>query len=208
MTEPSLLHRDVIAIGASVGGIEAISGLLRPLPHDLPASVLIALHRSAERTSDLPKVLARHAGLHVKLAEDGDILAHGVCYISDPRTHLMLGPGDRLQLLPDSFYRGHSINVLFKSVAQHAGRRAIGVVLWGMLKDGTLGLRAIKQAGGIALVQDPTEAAAPDMPASAIEHAGPVDLIAGVDRLADEVCRLVRTGGSNKAVYSAKWPKS
>jgi two-component system chemotaxis response regulator CheB len=206
--DTGLLRPDVIAVGASAGGVQAISGLLRALPGGLPASMLIALHRSAERASDLPNVLARRTSLHVKLAEHGDLLAHGVCYVSEPRNHLTLGPKDRLQLLADSFYRGHSIDALFTSVAQHAGRRAIGVVLSGMLKDGSLGLRAIKQAGGIALVQDPREAEAPGMPESAIAIAHPIDLIAGVERLAEEICRRVHKGGSSAAVVSAKWPKS
>jgi two-component system chemotaxis response regulator CheB len=91
----------------------------------------------------------------------------------------------------DGFYRGHSIDALFCSLARHAGARTIGVILSGLLKDGTFGLKAIKEAGGVALVQSPKQAAYPDMPQSAIAHDGPIDMVAGVDEIAAEVCRLV-----------------
>jgi chemotaxis response regulator CheB len=104
---------------------------------------------------------------------------------------LTIGPDLRIHLLPNSFYRSHSIDALFCSLARHAGHRTIGVVLSGLRKDGTLGLKAIKEAGGVALVQAPSEAEYSEMPQSAIEHDGPVDLIAPVDRLASEICRLV-----------------
>jgi chemotaxis response regulator CheB len=91
----------------------------------------------------------------------------------------------------DGCYRGHSIDALFCSLARHAGVRTIGVILSGLLKDGTSGLKAIKEAGGIALVQSPWQAAYGDMPESAIAHDGPIDLVAGIDEIAAEVCRLV-----------------
>jgi two-component system chemotaxis response regulator CheB len=94
-------------------------------------------------------------------------------------------------LIQDGFYRGHCIDALFCSVALHVGAHAIGVILSGLLKDGTLGLRAIKEAGGIALVQSPQEAAYADMPESAIAHDGRIDLVADLDALAREICDLV-----------------
>jgi two-component system chemotaxis response regulator CheB len=103
-------------------------------------------------------------------------LRHGTCLIGEPDRHLTVGPDLRVHLLPNSFYRSHSIDALFCSLARHAGTRTIGVVLSGMLKDGTLGLKAIKEAGGIALVQSLEEAAYPEMPQSAIKHDGKIDL--------------------------------
>jgi two-component system chemotaxis response regulator CheB len=102
-----------------------------------------------------------------------------------------LGRDQRVHLLPDSFYRGRNIDALFCSLARHAGPRTIGVVLTGYLSDGTLGLKAIKEAGGIALVQSPQDAAIPDMPNSAIKHDGPIDVVAPLHFLTSEICRLV-----------------
>ena len=97
-----------------------------------------------------------------------------------------------MHLLPDGFYRAHNVDALFCSLARYAGPRTIGVILSGMLKDGTLGLKAIKEAGGVALVQSPEEAAYSDMPCSAIKLDGAIDLVAPVDVLAGEICSLVR----------------
>jgi chemotaxis response regulator CheB len=83
--------------------------------------------------------------------------------------------------LADGFYRSHSIDALFSSLAHHAEARTIGVILSGLLKDGTFGLKAIKEAGGIALVQDPDEAAYPEMPRSAIKSDGAIDLVGPID---------------------------
>jgi two-component system chemotaxis response regulator CheB len=96
-----------------------------------------------------------------------------------------------VKLLPDAFYRAHNIDALFTSLAQHGGSRAIGVILSGQLKDGTLGLTAIKHAGGVALVQSPSEAKHPEMPENAIKSDGEIDLVAPLDKLAEEISRLV-----------------
>jgi two-component system chemotaxis response regulator CheB len=113
-----------------------------------------------------------------------------------------LGPDLRVHLLPNGFYRAHNIDALFCSLARRAGSRTIGVVLSGLLKDGTLGLKAIKEAGGVALVQSPGEAAYPDMPRSAIEHNGDIDLVGPVGELAAEICRLVGQEPAAKAAAS------
>jgi two-component system chemotaxis response regulator CheB len=118
-------------------------------------------------------------------------LKKGCCFLSEPQRHLITGPTWRIHLLPDSFYRSHNIDALFCSLARHAGRRTIGVILSGMLKDGALGIRAIKEAGGVALVQSPEQAAHPDMPRNAIQTGGAIDLVGPVDELAREICRLV-----------------
>jgi two-component system chemotaxis response regulator CheB len=185
-------HPDIIAIGASAGGVETISELLKQLPTHLPASILVVLHRPAERISRLRQILAGESGLRVVIAQTGQPLEHGVCYIGEPHRHLILGPDMRLHLLLDGFYRGHSIDALFCSLARHAGRRTVGVVLTGMLKDGSLGLKAIKEAGGVALVQSPEEAKFPQMPENAIEFVGPVDLVAPIHILGRELRRLTR----------------
>jgi len=113
------------------------------------------------------------------------------CYVGLPNRHLTVGPGARIHLLADGFYRAHSIDALFESLARHAGPRTIGVILSGLLKDGSLGPRALKEAGGVALVQRPEDASFKEIPENAIEHDGPIDLIGSVDAIADEICRRV-----------------
>ena len=134
-------------------------------------------------------MLERATALRVKLAYQDEVLKPGSCYVAPPDRHLTLGSDGRINLLPDGFYRGHGIDALFTSLAHRAGGRAIGVVLSGVLGDGTVGLKAIKDAGGAALVQSPSEAEFPQMPQNAIAYDGAVDLIAPVDVLAGEIVR-------------------
>ncbi len=182
-------RRDVVAIGASAGGIESLCRLLEALPSNLPAIVLVAQHRPIHRESRLRQVLSRHSPLPVEVVHDKQELRHGVCYIGQPSRHLLIGPGLRSILLEDHFYRSHNIDALFNSLALHAGPRTIGVILSGLLKDGAQGLAAIKQAGGIALVQSPEEAAYGDMPRAALKLMGQVDLVGPLDALAAAICR-------------------
>jgi two-component system chemotaxis response regulator CheB len=183
-------HPDIVAIGASAGGVEAIPELLARLPRDLPASVLVVLHRPVDQISSLRRILARRSKLHLATPHEGESLRHGLCYVSEPDKHLTVGPHSHLHLLPNSFYRAHSIDALFWSLARHAGNRTVGVILSGLLKDGSFGLKAIKEAGGIVLVQSPEEAPYREMPQSAIRYGGPIDLVAPIDGLAREICRL------------------
>jgi chemotaxis response regulator CheB len=102
-----------------------------------------------------------------------------------------VGSDLRIHLLPDSTYRGRTVDELFCSLARHAGERTIAVVLSGVQKDGALGMKAIKKAGGAALVQSPEEAIYPDMPQSAIKYDGPIDFVGPVNALAREISRMV-----------------
>jgi two-component system chemotaxis response regulator CheB len=108
------------------------------------------------------------------------------------------------KLIHDGFYRGHNIDLLFNSLARNAGARTIGVVLSGLMKDGSQGLAALKEAGGIALVQSPGEAGVKEMPRSAIEFDGPVDKVAPIEALAREICRLVRPSAGARARAAAE----
>jgi len=185
-------HPDIVAIGASSCGIEALQSLLAAIS-DLDAIVLVVLHRPANRTSFLREILMRELRMPVVIARHGELLHHGVCYIAEPSQHLMVGPGLHADLLPDHRYTTRNIDQLFISLAQHCGARTIGVVLSGQLDDGARGLAAIKKAGGIAIVQNPDEAAYPDMPRNAIKYDGPVDLVAPIPDLASEIIRLTKT---------------
>lgn len=184
-------HPDIIAIGASAGGVDAVLNLVKHLPANLPASVLIVLHRHPYEVSQLQQVLAHRTKLHVAIAKTGDNLRDGHCLIGEPGRHLIIGPDLRVQLLPDGFYRAHNIDALFWSLALHAPRHTIGIILSGTMKDGALGLKAIKDAGGIVFVQSPEEAEFEDMPENAISLDGPIDLVAPVATLAREIIRRV-----------------
>jgi two-component system chemotaxis response regulator CheB len=194
-------HPDIVAIGASSGGVEALQSLLAALS-DLDAIVLVVLHRPANRTSALREILLRELRMPVVIARHGELLQHGVCYIAEPSQHLMVGPGLRADLLPDHRYTTRNIDQLFMSLARHYGPRTIGVVLSGQRDDGTRGLAAIKKAGGIAMVQSPDEAAYPDMPRNAIKYDGPVDLVAPISDLAAEITRLTGTSAARRVASS------
>jgi two-component system, chemotaxis family, protein-glutamate methylesterase/glutaminase len=183
---------DIVAIGASAGGLAAVSRLMALLPDDLAACVLVVLHRSPDFASHLRYILAQKTKLRVLVPRGGEEVKPGVCFVAPTKHHMAIGPDHRVHLLPDGSYRAHNIDALFCSLARNAGRRTIGVVLSGTLQDGTLGLEALKKAGGVALVQSPEEAEYPGMPKSAIAHDGPVDVIGSVDVLAKQIA--IRVG--------------
>jgi len=181
----------VVAIGASSGGIEALWGLLAALPPTLDAAVLVVLHTPAHGESNLDRVLAQRSALPVRFVEDGETLAPGTVVLPRPDRHLMLdGTTLRSANGPKECRVRPAINVLFRSVAESVGRRAIGVVLSGSLDDGTAGLWAIQRQGGLAFVQDPGDALFDSMPLSALEHVA-ADGVASAPQLAPLVARAV-----------------
>jgi len=153
--------------------------LVADLPADLSASVFVVHHFPAQSVSVLPSILNRAGPLPASQPADGEPIVAGRIYVARPDRHMVLRR-DRIRLTLGPREQGHrpAIDPLFRSAARHFGPRAIGVVLSGTLDDGTTGLLAIKQAGGLAVVQDPGQAAFPGMPASAIEHV-PVDHVVG-----------------------------
>jgi two-component system chemotaxis response regulator CheB len=163
-----------VAIGASAGGIEALRALVSQLPLDFPAAVLVVLHLPPKGTSVLPQILGRAGPLPAVTAEDGAALEGGRVYVAPPDCHLLVEDG-HLRLDHGARANGHrpAIDPLFRSVAEAYGRAAAGVVLSGVLDDGTAGLMAIKQAGGVTLAQDPSEALYDMMPRTAIEVVAP-----------------------------------
>lgn len=181
-------HVDIIAIGASAGGIGPLCRLLQRLPKTLPATVLVTVHRSPFQPSHLVDILRAKSQIKVLAAQEAGSLLQGECLVSPPDKCLSITPDMKIHLVRDSFYRGHSIDVLFNSLARCAGKRAIGIVLSGALKDGTLGLKAIKEAGGLGFVQSPADAEFPDMPTSAIESDGLIDFVGTAEEMADEIC--------------------
>lgn len=164
-------RHDIIVVGASAGGVEALITLTGSLPHNLPAAVFIVLHIPAQSPSLLPEILNRAGRLEAVQATDGMAIEHGHIYVAPSDHHLLVGHGKvRVIHGPKENRHRPAVDPLFRSAAQTYGPRVIGVVLTGALDDGTAGLQAIKQCGGIAVVQDPTDALYPSMPLSALEH--------------------------------------
>jgi two-component system, chemotaxis family, protein-glutamate methylesterase/glutaminase len=170
---------DIVVIGASAGGVEASSLLVAQLPRDLKAAVLIVLHLARGR-SMLPEILSRAGRLPAVHPEDGDPLEYGRVYVARPDHHLIIEPG-RVRVVHGPSENGcrPAVDPLFRSAARVYGSRVVGIVLTGALDDGTAGLAAVKEAGGVAIVQDPDEAFAPSMPRSArslvaVDHVLPV----------------------------------
>jgi two-component system chemotaxis response regulator CheB len=182
------VHRDVVVIGASAGGVEALVEIASGLPPEFPAGVLVVLHVPATGTSVLDAILTRAGNLPAVTPMDGEPLALGQIYVAPPDRHMLL-KGDRISLTLGPRENGHrpAIDPLFRSAARSAGRRVVGVVLSGALDDGASGLQFIKERGGIAIVQDPGEALYPSMPQHAIS-ATQVDHIVHVAELAGLLC--------------------
>ena len=162
---------DIIVVGASAGGVEALMHLASQLPADLPAAVYVVLHIPAESPSLLPEILNRAGPLPVSQPADGEELRSGHIYVASPNYHLLLERGRMRQVHgPKENRHRPAIDPLFRSAAYNYGPRVVGVILTGALDDGTSGLHAIKQCGGIAVVQDPEDALYPSMPSSAMAH--------------------------------------
>jgi two-component system chemotaxis response regulator CheB len=165
------VRRDLVVIGASAGGVEALRRLVSTLPPDLPAAVCVVLHVSASTPSALAGILARAGKLPCTTASDGDPLVAGQILVAPPDRHLVIEDGHaRVTIGPRENNHRPSIDALFRSASQAARERVTGVVLSGMRDDGTAGLAIIKEAGGLVLVQDPRDALHPGMPTSAIAH--------------------------------------
>jgi two-component system chemotaxis response regulator CheB len=169
-----IVQRDVIVVGASAGGVQALQALAAQLPPELPASVLVVLHLMSSGTSVLHDILDRAGPLPATQARDGERLARGHIYVAPPDFHLLLrGPNIHLSAGPRENGHRPAIDPLFRSAARAYGRRVIGVVLSGTLDDGTDGLGMIRDRGGATVVQDPRDATYDEMPRSAIAYVDP-----------------------------------
>jgi two-component system chemotaxis response regulator CheB len=166
-----MFGHDIIVIGASAGGLDALPRLIGSLPEDLPASVFVVLHISPQGPSLVPDIIGRATSLSVAHAVDGESVRKGHVYVAPPNHHLQLeGTHVRLSRGPRENFHRPSIDALFRTAAESYGPRVVGVVLTGYLDDGTAGLHAVKSLGGIAIVQDPKNALAPAMPRSALRN--------------------------------------
>jgi two-component system chemotaxis response regulator CheB len=165
------LGHNIIVIGASAGGIEALLALVAQLPVDIPAAIFAVLHTPASIPSKLPQLLNRYGSLPAKIAEDSEPIRPRQIYLAPADNHMLL-KADQIRVVPgprENLWRP-AIDPLFRSAAVTHGASVVCVILSGMLDDGTAGLVAVKRCGGCAVVQAPTDAAFPDMPTNALNH--------------------------------------
>jgi two-component system chemotaxis response regulator CheB len=161
---------DMIVIGASAGGVEALTTLVKSLPVSLPASVFVVVHLPVNSPSMLPRILQRAGPLPCTFAHHGAAIERGHIYVAPPDHHLLIEQRYmRVIRGPRENRHRPSADVLFRTAANAYGPRIVGVVLTGALDDGTLGLQAVKRRGGITVVQAPHDALVPSMPQSALE---------------------------------------
>lgn len=182
--------RDIIVVGASAGGIDALIELIKHLPKDFGAAIFVTMHIGAQ--SRLPEILNLCRKLPVRHAEQNAKYDHGCVYIAPPNHHLIIKDG-RTVLSRGPRENGHrpAIDILFRTAAREHQNRVAGVVLSGGMDDGTAGLYTIKKRGGVAIVQDPSEALFPSMPASAMENIN-VDFCLPVSQIAKVLVELAQ----------------
>lgn len=169
-----MANRDVLAVGTSAGGVEALISLARNFQHDFPASVLVTIHLPSHLGSSLDQILSRAGPLAASFASDGEKMRKAHIYLAPPDRHLLLD-GDRLSLGsgPRENNARPAIDPMLRSAASCCCGRAVGVVLTGTMSDGASGLWALNQCGGVTVVQDPNDAAFPEMPLSALNRVKP-----------------------------------
>lgn len=206
-----MANRDLIVIGASAGGIEALRQICAELPNDLNAAVLIVVHTSSQ--SVLPELLSRSGPLRAKHAHDGERISRGQIYVAPPNLHMIVEDGVlRTVRGPRENRRRPAIDPTFRSAALQYNRRVIGVVLTGMLDDGTSGLMVIRARGGATVVQEPRTALFSSMPKSALQRV-PDATVAELQDIPSLLVRLVseeveelkgRTSQDNVAEFETK----
>lgn len=196
-----MANRDILAIGTSAGGVEALVFLAARLQRNLPASVLLTIHLPRDSRSSLDEVLTRAGPLPAVFAKDGDSLRKSQIYIAPPDRHLIVD-GNRISLGegPRENNARPAIDPMLRSAAVCCGSRTVGVVLTGTLGDGASGLWTIHQSGGITVVQDPKDAAFAEMPLTALNRAKP-DHIAQLKDMPALLARLaLEPAGEAKAL--------
>jgi two-component system, chemotaxis family, protein-glutamate methylesterase/glutaminase len=181
------MARDIAVIGGSAGSLDVLCTIARGLPADLPATLFVVMHTSPQGESLLPELLSRRSALPAVHAVDGEPIVPGRIYVAPPDHHLLVYPHHlRVTRGPKENRHRPAVDPLFRSAARAYGKRVIGVVVSGGLDDGTAGLGAVKQAGGLTLVQDPEEAVARGMPSHAIKHVA-VDRIVRAHEIAPAI---------------------
>lgn len=195
--------KDIVVIGASAGGIDALKVLVASLPGDLKAAVFITLHIAPYRMGILPEILARAGPLPVSNAKDWEPIQNGHIYVAPPDFHLLFEKTGHIRTTrgPRENRFRPAIDPMFRAAAYCFGPRVIGVILTGWLDDGTAGLQAVRERGGTTIVQHPDDAIAPSMPMSAIKHVE-IDQILPVKNIGPTLVQLVNTPAVEEAKHS------
>jgi len=181
---------DIIVIGASAGGVEALRNLVRTLPRKIPAALFVVLHIPADSPSHLPEILSRAGTLPALHPADNTAIAPGQIYAALPDHHLMIERGYvRIVRGPKENRHRPAVDPLFRSAARAYRQRVVGVILSGGLDDGTAGLLAIKRCGGVSVVQSPQDAVYPQMPQSALNNVQ-IDYCLPVEKISQLLQRL------------------
>ena len=192
----------VIAMAASVGGLNALSVILGGLPADFPAAIAIVMHLSPDHKSILAEILNRRTHLKVKQAQTGDRLCHSMAFVAPPNHHLSVASNGRLKLSSSVAQKIHyarpSAEPLFASVANVYQRHAIAVVLTGGDGDGSFGVQIIKEKGGRVIAQDRPTSQDFSMPETSIKT-GDVDFVLPLDKIAAKLIELVGTDKTTKS---------
>jgi two-component system, chemotaxis family, protein-glutamate methylesterase/glutaminase len=182
-------NHDIIIIGTSAGGLEASIAIISQLPAEFPAALFVVMHMSPEEPSLLPNILSVRGALPAVHVTEGMAIEPGRIYCANPDHHLLIEPGHihSLRGMKENGFRP-AIDATLRTAARAYGPRVVGVILTGMLDDGTAGLLAVKRRGGYAIVQDPDEALYPSMPRTARRYVA----VDAVLRLTDIAPMLVR----------------
>jgi two-component system chemotaxis response regulator CheB len=188
----------IVAVGASLGGLNAIETLLAALPPDFAATVVLVQHRKADPDSHLVELLGNHATLPVSEPDDKEPIEPGHVYLAPANYHLIAERGFfSLSTDPPVWFARPSIDVLFETVADSYGAEAIAVMLTGSNEDGAAGAHAVKRAGGQVVVQDPTTAESPVAPRAVLART-PVDAVLRLPQIAAflrRACGTTSAGG-------------
>ncbi|HEX3904433.1 MAG TPA: chemotaxis protein CheB [Polyangia bacterium] len=194
---------EAVVIGGSAGALDALRVLLPALPGGCAVPVVIVLHMSGTRPSQLPEVLARRTVLPVEEAADKARALPGVVYVAPPNYHLLVERDRSFALSADEpiHFSRPAIDVLFESAADAYGEGLVGIILTGANEDGARGLAAVQQAGGLAVVQSPEEAQVAVMPRAAIAATG-TDAVLPLAEIASLLGRLVGVRGADAEAHS------
>jgi two-component system chemotaxis response regulator CheB len=184
---------NIVVIAASAGGVKALISMVSDLPENFPLPIVVVLHLDPKHISVLPQVLARNTKLHTEHVVDGAKLRPGTIFIAPPDWHVLIQKDGTLSLSHSApvHYTRPAADRLFQSAAESCGPNSIAIVLTGMGKDGAAGIEAIKNAGGVVIVQDPLTASHPEMPSAAIETKM-VDYILPLNEIVAKLVQLSR----------------
>lgn len=208
LTSPT---RDIIAIGASTGGTEAIRRVLAELPENSPGT-LIVQHMPAHFTRPFADRLDSECALHVKEAEDGEPVERGKVLIAPGGHHLELARSEDdyiASVWAGPKFNGHcpSVDVLFRSTAKHAGPRAVGVLMTGMGVDGATELGSMRRAGAVTIAQNSESSVVYGMPKAAVER-GAAQHVVSLDEIAGCITESVESEEATSEAEDASAPQS